>query len=260
MTEVDRALDRKHPGKLGQRALFGYSMGGFQALYLAAQGTGDSGLLDFDRYVALDTPVDLQYGIRTLDSFQNAPLDWPADVRQQKINNTLLKAANFLTLTPEQLANPPFDATESRMIVGLSFRLTLRDAIYSSQSRENMGVLKTPLNNWRRDPAYDEILNYSYGDYFKSFVLPYYAPRGISRQDFTREMNLRTYQSALRSDRNVRVIVNEDDFVLNSADISWLKSTIAPSSLTILPNGGHLGNLGTPPVREALLKAFEGLR
>lgn len=259
MTEIDRKLDRKHPGQLGSRAMLGYSMGGFQALYLAAQGTGDSGLLDFDRYIALDTPVNLQHGIRTLDSFQNAPLDWPADVRQQKINNTLLKAANFLTLTPEQLANPPFDSTESRMIVGLSFRLTLRDTIYSSQSRDNMGIIKTPLNDWRRDPAYDEILNYSFGDYYKSFVLPYYAQRGITRQDFDRENNLRSYQSTLRSDSKVRVIVNENDFITDSADISWLKSTFDSSRLTIFPNGGHLGNLAAPPVKQEILKSLEGL-
>ncbi len=259
MTEIDRALDRKHPGKIRSRALLGYSMGGFQSLYLAAQGTGDSGLVDFDRYVALNTPVDLEYGIRKLDSFQDAPLDWPADVRQQKINNTLLKAANFLTLTPEQLAKPPFDATESRLIVGLAFRLTLRDTIYSSQSRENMGIIKTPLNDWRRDPAYDEILNYSYSDYYKSFVLPYYKQRGVTLQDFTREDNLRTYQSALAANPKVRVIVNQDDFVTNSSDISWLRSTVSPSRLTVFPNGGHLGNLGTPPVRQGILKSLDGL-
>ncbi len=259
LTEIDRKLDRKHPGKISSRALLGYSMGGFQSLYLAAQGTGDSGLVDFDRYVAINTPVDLEDGIRKLDSFQNAPLDWPADVRQQKINNTLLKAANFLTLTPEQLANPPFDATESRMIVGLSFRLTLRDTIYSSQSRDNMGVLKTPLNDWRRDPAYDEILNYSYGDYYKSFVLPYYKQRGISQRDFSREDNLRSQQSALASNSKIRVLVNQDDFVTDSSDISWLRSTVGPSRLTVFPNGGHLGNLGTPPVRQGILNSLQGL-
>jgi ABC-type transporter lipoprotein component MlaA/pimeloyl-ACP methyl ester carboxylesterase len=259
MTEIDRKLDRKNPGKIRSRALLGYSMGGFQALYLAAQGTGDSGLLDFDRYVAINTPVDLEDGIRKLDSFQDAPLDWPAPVRQQKINNTLLKAANFLTLTPEQLANPPFDATESRMIVGLSFRLTLRDTIYSSQSRENMGILKTPLNDWRRDPAYDEILNYSYSDYYKSFVLPYYAKRGITSSDFTREDNLRTYQSALAANPKVRVLANQDDFITDSSDISWLRSTIGSSRFTVFPNGGHLGNLGTPPVQQGILKSLEGL-
>ncbi|MES2477011.1 MAG: VacJ family lipoprotein [Verrucomicrobiota bacterium] len=259
ITEIDRTLARKYSNKLGSRALMGYSMGGFQALHLAANGPGNSGLLDFDRYVALNTPVDLEDGIRKLDSFQNAPLDWPASIRQEKINNTLRKAAGLFTLTPEERAAPPFDATESRLLVSLSFRLTLRDTLYSSQSRHNMGILKTPLDDWRRDPAYDEILNYTYSDYFKSFVLPYYAERGISQSDFTREDNLRSYQRALAANKKVRVLVNQDDFVTDADDISWLRSTFGSSRLTVFPNGGHLGNLATPPFRQGILKSLEGL-
>lgn len=259
LTEVDRKLAVKHPGQIRSRALLGFSMGGFQALYLAAHSDANSGLVDFDRYVAINTPVDLDYGVDKLDSFQNAPLDWPADVRQQKINNTLLKAAKLLTLPPAQHATPPFDATESRLLVGLSFRLTLRDSIYSSQSRDNMGIIKTPLNDWRRDPAYDEILNFSYHDYYQSFVLPYYEPRGVTQQDFERENNLRSCRSSLAANSKVRVIVNADDFVTNRSDISWLKSTVASSRLTVFPNGGHLGNLATPPVRQSILKSLEGL-
>jgi hypothetical protein len=37
----------------------------------------------------------------------------------------------------------PFNAIESRFLVGLAFRLTLRDIIFSSQLRHNQGVLET---------------------------------------------------------------------------------------------------------------------
>ncbi len=259
LTEIDRKLDRHNPGKISSRALVGYSMGGFQALQIAARGTGDSGLLDFDRYIAINPPVDLTTSIRRLDSLQDAAKDWPADVRQQKINNTVFKAAAFPTLTPDQLANPPFDATESKFLVGLSFRLTLRDTIYNSQSRNDMGVIKTPLNDWRRDPAYDEILNYSFGDYFSSFAIPYYQSRGITLADFDREVNLRTYQKSLYTDSKIRVLANQDDPLISAGDISWLKSTFGPSRITLFPHGGHLGNLASPPVRESLLKAIDGL-
>ncbi len=261
LTEIDRALEKKNSGKLGPRALVGFSMGGFQALYLAAREKSAHGdLLKFDRYVAIDTPVDLHYGVKKLNEIDQAALAWPSSVRQEKINNALHKAAKFAFLPPAQLANPPFDATESKYLIGMSFRLSLRDCIYSSQSRNNMGVVQAPLSDWRREAAYAEILNFSFRDYYLRFVIPYYRAKDIDQADFSREINLRTYHKALRSNTKIRVIVNQNDFLLNPSDVSWLKSTVSPSRLTIFPNGGHLGNLASPSVQKAMVQSLDGLK
>jgi pimeloyl-ACP methyl ester carboxylesterase len=260
LTAINQSLEKKHPGMFGQRALVGFSLGGFQALYLAAhEKSADADLLRFDRYLAINTPVNLRYGDKKLDAFYNAPLAWSPAQRQEKINNTLHKAALFPYLPPEQLANPPFNAIESKYLVGLSFRLVLRDTIYSSQYRNNMGVIKTPLNNWRRDPAYHEILSFSFQDYYLRFVLPYYKAKGIGEADFAREANLRSCQKLLRANSKVRVIINQDDFLHSTSDISWLKSIFGSKQLTIFPNGGHIGNLPSPPVRTAVVGALDGL-
>lgn len=259
-TEIDRALGRKHPGMIGKRALVGFSMGGFQALYLAArENKADAGLLRFDRYVAINTPVDLHFGVKTVDSYYNTPESWPSGERQAKLDNSLHKVAKLPTLPPASLANPPFDAIESKYLIGLSFRLTLRDIIFSSQSRNNMGVLQTPISQWRRDPCYDEIGQLSFRDYFLGFVVPHYGRQGVGLDDFAREINLRSYQKSLRADSRIRVIVNSNDFLLNSSDLSWLKGTFGPR-LTVFPQGGHLGNLTSPPVRNAVAKALDGLK
>jgi hypothetical protein len=158
------------------------------------------------------------------------------------------------------LANPPFDATESKFLVGTSFRLTLRDTIFCSQSRKDMGVLSKPTSQWRRDQIYREIYNFSYRDYFLEFALPYYQQRGVGQADFTRENNLRTYSKSLRAHQNTRVIVNRNDFLLSSGDISWLKSTFGPSRVTVFPNGGHIGNLATPQLQKQLLDYVSDLK
>ena len=36
LTEIDRRLNESYPGRLGDRALMGYSMGAFDSLYIAA--------------------------------------------------------------------------------------------------------------------------------------------------------------------------------------------------------------------------------
>ena len=155
---------------------------------------------------------------------------------------------------------PPFDAIESKYLIGLTFRITLRDIIYSSQTRQNMGVVQAPLTKWRREEAYHEIMKYSYKDYFLKMAVPYYRSQGVSMNQLTREGNLRTHASRLRKQGKIRLITNRNDFLLPSRDLSWLKSTFKPSQLTVFPDGGHLGNLGAPPVQSAVLKAMDGLK
>jgi len=261
LTEINKSLEKKHPGRFGKRALIGISLGGFHALHLAAnEEQTNPELLRFDRYVAMNPPVNLLFSNKQLDNYFRAPLEWPSSKRQERINNTVHKAALFPFLPEEQRKNPLFDGIESKYIIGLTFRAVLRDSIYSSQSRHNMGIIKTPLKNWRRDAAYNEIAQYSFEDYLTKFALPYHKKNGISRSDFYRESNLRSYRNALRADQRLRVITNKNDFILSSKDVSWLRSTFGTSRLTLLPNGGHIGNVATPLVEKATLKSLEGLK
>jgi pimeloyl-ACP methyl ester carboxylesterase len=261
LTEIDRALEHKRPGKYGKRALVGCSMGAFQTLYLAAHEKKEgAGLLRFDRYVAIDTPVQLLHGVTCLDRFLNAPLAWPSGERQARVNNAIHKAEKMDTLSSTSVSDLPFERAESQFLIGLTFRMTLRDAIYSSQTRQNMGVVRTPLSRWRREPCYQEILGFSYRDYFRRFVVPYYRQRGIGIPDFVREGNLMSCESSLRAQPKVRVLINRNDFLLTSQDVSWLESTFGPSRLKEFPDGGHLGNLGSERVQKALVESLRGLQ
>ena len=262
LTRMDELLAEKYPGRLGKRALVGCSMGGFQALVLAArEKQTEPGLLRFDRYLAINTPVDLYHGVKNIDALCDAPQAWPAEQRQASVNNTLHKATKLADLpATASPALPPFGAVESKFLVGLSFRLTLRDTIFSSQWRNNMGVLRTPLSQWRREPAYQEIYQISFRRYFDSFVLPYYKTRGVTAADFIREVNLRNSTTKLSAQSKVRVITNRNDFLLAPGDIPWLRSTFGSSNVKVFPNGGHLGNLASPQVQSAILLSLEGLK
>ncbi len=261
LTEADRSLASKHPGKFGKRALVGLSMGGFMTLRLAAyENRTNSDLLRFDRYVAIDTPVDVIHGASVVDGYQEAPLAWPASQRQERVNNALHKAAAVGALNRSASDVPPFDAVESKYLLGLTFRITLRDIVYSSQMRNDMGKLQTPLNKWRREPLYQEIMNISYKEYFRDYAAPYYKQQGVSSAAILREGNLRTHVSLLRRQPKARVLVNRNDFLLTPSDLSWLRSTFRPSQLTVFPDGGHLGNMASPPVQKAILNSLSGLK
>jgi len=281
LTEIDRRLRALYPDQLGETALMGYSMGALEALFIAAseptnpppQGGASvpasplasslaAPLIRFDRYVAINTPVRMAKGISQLDALYEAPLDWPASNRTDNIENTFLKVAALSksTLTPK--TSLPFSAIESRFLIGLSFRLILRDIIFSSQRRDNQGVLQQPIRNWRCEPLYQEILQYSYQDYFSAFAIPYYWSHGLDSAADAMEKggDLRTYEVALRANSNIRVIVNQNDFLLTDEDVDWLHATFTPEQLTVFAKGGHLGNLSNPAVQKTILSALAALK
>jgi pimeloyl-ACP methyl ester carboxylesterase len=294
LTEIDHRLHALYPNRLGNRALMGYSMGAFQSLFIAAteptnqysirtkgsvrrfiegkQGvkevsiapiTNQVPLIKFDRVVAINTPIRMVYGISKLDEFYRAPLSWPETNRTDDIENTLLKVAvlSKLTLTPR--SSLPFNAIESKFLIGLTFRFMLRDIIYSSQRRNNQKVLHHPLWKFRREPVYQEILQYSYQDYFEKFVIPYYQARGLASpvaETLETADDLRTYDAGLHANPNIRVIVNQNDFLLTDDDLAWLHATFTPEQLTVFPQGGHLGNLSNPTVQKAILAALTPMR
>ena len=294
LTKIDRRLHASYPNRLGNRALMGYSMGAFESLFVAATGptnqycvvtkervlrflegkqgvkevniapvTNQLPLIKFDRYVAINTPVRLAYGISKLDEFYRAPLKWPDTNRTDNIENTFLKVAALSrsTLTPQ--TSLPFDAIESKFLIGLTFRFMLRDIIFSSQRRDNLEVLHHPIWHWRREPVYREILQYSYEDYFEKFAIPYYQTQGLAppvAETMEKAGDLRTYDAGLRTNPDIRVIVNQNDFLLADEDLAWLHATFGPEQLTVFPQGGHLGNLSNPTVQKAILAALTPMR
>jgi ABC-type transporter lipoprotein component MlaA len=263
LTEIDRRLNALYPDRLGDKALMGYSMGALHSLFVAAtEATNPVPLIKFDRYVAINTPVRMAHGISKLDEFYRAPLTWPGTEQTDNIENTFLKVA---ALSKNKLApqtSLPFSAIESKFLIGLTFRLMLRDIIFSSQRRNNQGILQHPIRNLRREPVYQEILQYSYQDYFEKFAIPYYWTLGIdsTAEALEKAGDLRTYEAALRANPNIRIIVNQNDFLLADEDLAWLHATFAPEQLTVFTQGGHLGNLFNPTVQKTILGALTNMK
>jgi pimeloyl-ACP methyl ester carboxylesterase len=263
LTEIDRDLESKYPRRLGGRAIMGCSMGAFQALFMAAtEATNNAPLIKFDRYVAIDSPVRLRYAVTNLDNYYQAPLAWPAAEREADIENLLLKVAAVVTQPELQKAPLPFNDVESKFLIGLAFRLTLRDIIFSTQYRYNQGILQQPLDKSRRRAAYNEILKYSFRNYIDLFATPYDRTLGIDLKDpdtLNRGIDLRTYSAGLRDNPKIRVIFNRNDLFLAPLDIAWLEDTFASSQVTEFPDGGHVGNLSQLAEQQAILRALDGL-
>jgi hypothetical protein len=263
LTEIDHRMNSLYPHRFAGKALMGYSMGAFESLYIASrEATRPSSFVKFDRYVAINTPVQLLHGVEKLDEFYQAPLQWPAAERTNDMYNTFLKVADLEKNAILPRTSLPFSAIESKFLIGTTFRFILRDVIYSSQRRYNEGVLRHPLWKIRRDPVYQEILQYSYADYFEKFAVPYYKNWGLpanTAEELDRSGNLRSYEAGLRANPAIRVIDNQNDFLLTPEDLTWLHSTFSKQQLTVFPEGGHLGNLFNLTVQATIMKDLSGL-
>ena len=85
------------------------------------------------------------------------------------------------------------------------------------------------------------------------------SPRQVAKT-LEKDGDLRTYDAGLRANPDIRVIVNQNDFLLTDEDLAWLHATFAPEQLTVFPIGGHLGNLSNLTVQKSILAALTPMK
>ena len=266
----------------------GYSLGAFHTFFIAAasQDPGNE-LIDFDRYVTLDAPVNLLHGMEKLDRFFNAPLVFPKQEREERVQAILLKALDLAQadIDPREGGNAgedisrvdsldlgdadltpvgplPFSNLEAEFLIGLAFRLMLQNIIFDSQDRDDLGVLLTERGWFRRTSAYEEISDYSFTEYMYAFVLPYFRDRlrAISNAEEMIALNdLRSIAKRLPRDGRIRHFANTNDFLTTDEDIEWLTDLLGPSNVRFYDRGGHLGGLHKPEVQAEMMKALVDL-
>jgi len=282
---VARDLGRRYPDRVGARIYLGYSLGAFHGFYIAAEEQDPAnGLVRFDRYVLLDSPVRLIDGMKRLDAFHDVPLALPESERGPETHRILLKAVavgkkavalqtgeaafsrvDYTDIDDEPLTAPrrlPFTNDEAEYLIGLAFRRSLKAMLYASQEREDMGVLLTERRALRRRPPYEEIGDYSFLMYLYGFVLPYHRDRlhtVASAEEMITATDLHSIAKPLRGNPKLRVFANRNDFLTSDDDVAWLTTLVEPEHVLVFPTGGHLGNLDTPEVQSQVMSSLADL-
>ncbi len=251
---IEADLRAERPGCVTRLGVAGLSMGALQALLLSARPEA----ADFAAIVAVNPPVSFENGLRQLDALYRAPLRFPEEQRARRIHDLLLKVVRLAEGSLEPTDALPFEDWEAEYLIGLSFRWTLRTALFESQLRSNRGVLLTELDLHDREPAYREIGEYGFMEFAWAFLLPYARERDpalAEGEDLFARCSLLPSQERLAGDPRVRVVTNRDDFLLQPGDAAWLQRTLG-DRLLLFERGGHLGNLARRGPRLVIVEAL----
>jgi hypothetical protein len=259
---VEKDIQERFPDRFTEeRRLVGISLGGLHTLFIAAdENNPNHDLISFDKYVALNAPVNYEHAVRKLDAFYNAPLAFPEEDRDEQIAGILRKALDLAEGTFEPGMALPFTRLESEFLIGLSFRTALSSIIYQTTRRTDIDLLKTGGGSLRRAMAYREIEQFSFMEYMYGFVLPYFAEERADvrfsesgAQRLFDLSDLRSVEVGLAKNEKIFFVSNRNDFLLRPKDIAWVNALMG-ERVHFFERGGHLGNLFREDIQEAIAR------
>lgn len=271
-------INKENPGKLKRKVLLGTSLGALHTLFIAGEYRRHNNDY-FDRYIAVNPPVDLLYAMKKLDKFYAVGATWKKDQIQPKVRQCIIAYMRMLRgISPDAApiagginrrqaikmsvdkkrknGEIDFDPEDAKFLIGLSFHMNLMEVIYSIYSRHDTGVIKAQPDWFDRRDIYAEIDKFNFNSYLHKFLLPECEKllgKKLTPDTLNETAGLHAIAKTLKIDNRIRIIHNSDDILLQEGDLLWLYQRVG-KRMTIFKHGGHLGNLYTEPVQKALIK------
>jgi phospholipid-binding lipoprotein MlaA len=265
-----------------RKVMVGLSMGALHTLFIAQMEMSED-QLGIDRYVAVNPPVNLKYGLNELDEYYNSIRKWGDD--EQQFKRMMNAAGKFMLMIRRKYpwkdyadnkaspgnatVNSPaecdnrykvsLDENEAMALVGYSFKRTLDEIIVSIHHRQNLDILATPYSWGNRTALYHELVGYSFNKYLDTFVIKYYSEkwrRQVTADELNCQSSLTAIGPQLSANSKVRVIHSLNDFLESDADRIWLKNTFA-GRIVFFEYGGHLGNLYLKKLHDIMISMLD---
>ena len=253
MGEIADRLPKRE--RINGYALAGYSLGGTHSAFVAKLDS-EQKRFNFDKVLLLNPSVSLYNSIAKLDRMlRNIPggVDnlngFFADV-VSRIGSVYTRSTT-VEFNPDIVfeafkAQPPSDE-ELAAIIGVAFRLSASNLIFTADVMNDFGFIKPSRQKLRRQTDrshYLEVaLRVGFTDYFHDFFWPFHADSfDGDRSAFAATQSLTHLKGFLASSPHIAVVHNLDDVILVPGEIDFLQRTFGKRAF-IYPRGGHLGNL-----------------
>lgn len=272
----------------GRKFVIGYSLGALHTLFIA-QSEMSENRLGIDKFVAINTPVDLRYGMSRIDEYYNIWRDfgtpdealnqgldamgkymiiakrrypWDTDYINDKIkSNESIKAEK----KPENDTSAPefyhvnMSERQAKLLIGYSFKRSIQEVIVCIHHQRDLGILKTPYRWGNRTALYEELEDFTFDKYLNTFIIQYYSEKlnkRVTAEQLNNESGLHAISAKLASNQKVNLIHTMDDFLETDSDRIWLKNTFG-NRIVFFEHGGHLGNLYLGKMHESICQALK---
>ena len=247
--------------------LTGYSLGGWNAAYVAKLDEEQAGLIrpgfekpafEFDRVLLINPPLSVYHSVKEIDAMLERGLPDGIYGLDAFLNRALARLAAYPSADALNFQDPDFMvAAYQRMrpsedqlaaVVGLAFRLAAANLVLTSDVMTQAGYIfprdrpflsTTPMSDYLAVALRTSLL-----DYFDDMLADNYLPRepGRSRQDLLDGTSLASIGEWLSHQDGIWLMTNQDDIILAPGDLDELLQLFGPRT-RIFPNGGHMGNL-----------------
>jgi pimeloyl-ACP methyl ester carboxylesterase len=248
--------------------LMGVSMGALEAAYLAELDSKRK-IFNFKRTLLVNPPVDPLASGASIDALFREGSALTEAARKSLRERVVLFGSKALMMMNIK-APGYFDGIEQRLpttlaerkfLIGSSMTDFLQALIFATQQVQDLGILRSPPATDKPDARLAESAEFSYREYLDLILLPTLsgaAGRKLTFAELKGDVLMQGVEAHLRSDRRVFLMHNQDDFIVNRAELDYLRS-IFGDRFTLYPHGGHVGNIWYPENLEKILNTFAAL-
>ncbi len=256
--------------KIRNYSITGYSLGAMHSAFLAKLDS-ERKEFNFQRVLMLNPPVSLYSSALRFDSWlspENLGDKTPREVIDNLIEafSEIYVQSDIVDLDDNFLyalsQHTNFSNMDMKAIIAVAFRMSSSSMIFSSDVCLNAGYI-VPVN--KHLSIGDNLMPYlrvaaavSFEDYVDEFLLPYlqFLKPGTTKGDLVKNCDLGSIKDFLSKSDNIFVLGNEDDIILNDADLKFIKETFGDRAF-LFPHGGHCGNMMFEPYDRKALELIQ---
>ena len=236
--------------------LAGYSLGGTEAAFVAKLDE-QAKVFAFRTVLMINPAVNLYNSVAKIEGLLDGIPGGPRKVGAF-FNSVMAKGddfyhkGDFVAVDDDFLfaayQNNLLGRSEAGGVIAVSFRISSAGMIFASDVMTNSGYVvpknKVLKNSDSLEDYFWTSLHLSFLDYFNEYFYPYFRSRNpsLTRKELIDALSLQRIEGYLASSKKIRVITNEDDFILAPGELDYLRRVFG-TRLKVYPRGGHLGNL-----------------
>ena len=247
-----------HSVRITEVDTLGYSLGGAHAAIVKSiDAVG--GKLNIHRAVMINPPVSLFASVNRLDKLFAINIG-SGDAGVEQLYRTLYtRLANLYrnSSQPRIDGNDVLAAAATVLktdadfsaAIALSFRTDLMNMFFAGDLYAGTGVVIDPRHPPQAGDSLEQtariLRGKSFAEYFAKVFAPYYLRRrpASTLESLKSDERLDIIGADLHSNSDYFALTNNDDLILDRAELAWLQATLG-ARIVVYDHGGHLGNLG----------------